>query len=153
MFDFLNLLYILDMFSVRCIAGKKKFLFCRLSGWASYFCILKFLLLGLLIPPLQTIVFSLGFLLLWRNTVTLGEDRAYLVYTVISLPITEASQDRNSNRAGTRRQELMQRPWMDVAYWLALNGLPSLCSCKAQDRQPRGSTTHNRVDPPSSITD
>jgi hypothetical protein len=31
--------------------------------------------------------------------------------------ITERSQDRNSNRTGTRRQELMQRPWRDAAYW------------------------------------
>jgi hypothetical protein len=37
-----------------------------------------------------------------------GEKRAYL--HSISLFITEGSQDRSSNRAGTWRQELMQRP-------------------------------------------
>jgi hypothetical protein len=38
------------------------------------------------------------------------EERIYLVHTYIALVITEGSQDRNSNRAGTWRQELMQRP-------------------------------------------
>jgi hypothetical protein len=28
-------------------------------------------------------------------------------------------------RAGTWRQELIQRPWRDVAYWFASNGLLS----------------------------
>ena len=36
--------------------------------------------------------------------------------------IIRRSQDRNSNRAGTRRQELMQRPWRKAAYWLAQPG-------------------------------
>ena len=31
----------------------------------------------------------------------------------------EGGQDRNSNRAGTWRQELMQRPWRGADYWLA----------------------------------
>ena len=35
----------------------------------------------------------------------------YLAYTSTSLFITEGSQDRNSNQAGTWRQELMQEPW------------------------------------------
>jgi hypothetical protein len=39
-----------------------------------------------------------------------GEERVYLVYTSILLFITEGSQDRNLNRAGTWRQVLMQRP-------------------------------------------
>jgi len=30
--------------------------------------------------------------------------------------VTEGSQDRNSNRAGTWRQELMQRLWRGAAY-------------------------------------
>jgi hypothetical protein len=34
-----------------------------------------------------------------------------------SLFITGGSQDRNSNRAGTWKQELMQRPWRNTAYW------------------------------------
>jgi hypothetical protein len=34
-----------------------------------------------------------------------GEESIYLVYISISLFITEGSKDRNSNRAGTWRQE------------------------------------------------
>jgi len=49
-----------------------------------------------------------------------GEKRVYLV----ALFITKGSQDKNSNRAGTWRQELMQRPW-----GVLLTGLlPMACS-------------------------
>jgi hypothetical protein len=37
-----------------------------------------------------------------------------LAYTSTLLFITEGSQDRNSERAGTWRQELMQRPWREL---------------------------------------
>jgi hypothetical protein len=36
-----------------------------------------------------------------------------------------------------RKQELMQRPWRDVLYWLASPGLFSLLSYRTQDYQPR----------------
>jgi hypothetical protein len=39
-----------------------------------------------------------------------GEERVNSAYTSILLFIIEGSQDRNSNRAGTWRQELMKRP-------------------------------------------
>jgi hypothetical protein len=42
-----------------------------------------------------------------------------------------------------RRQELMQRPWRDVPYWLASPGLLSLLFYRTQDYQPRDSTIHN----------
>jgi hypothetical protein len=42
-----------------------------------------------------------------------------------------------------RKQELMQRPWRDVLYWLASPGLLSLLSYRTQDYQPRDATTHN----------
>ena len=45
-----------------------------------------------------------------------GMERVYLAYISIMLFIFEGSQDRNSNRVGTWRQELMQRPWKDAAY-------------------------------------
>jgi hypothetical protein len=41
-----------------------------------------------------------------------------------------------------REQELMQRPWRDVSYWLASPGLLSLLSYRTQDYQPRDGTTH-----------
>jgi hypothetical protein len=46
-----------------------------------------------------------------------------------------------------RKQELMQRPWRDVLYWLASPDLLSLLSCKTQDNQPRDGPTHNGPSP------
>jgi hypothetical protein len=48
-----------------------------------------------------------------------GEERLFFffpAYTFISLVIIKGYQDRNSNRAGTWRQELIQRPWRGAAY-------------------------------------
>ena len=47
------------------------------------------------------------------------------LHSHIIVPHYEGSQDRNSNRAGSWRQELMQRPWRDAAYWLCF---PMACS-------------------------
>jgi hypothetical protein len=38
-----------------------------------------------------------------------GEERVYSAYTSTLLLITKGSWDRNSHRAGTWKQELMQR--------------------------------------------
>jgi hypothetical protein len=46
-----------------------------------------------------------------------------------------------------RRQELMQKPWWDVLYWLASPGLLSLLSYRTQDYQPRDGTTHKGTSP------
>jgi hypothetical protein len=40
-----------------------------------------------------------------------GEERVYSAYTFTLLFITKGSQDWNSQRVGTWRQEVMQRPW------------------------------------------
>ena len=82
----------------------------------------------------------------------LGEERVYLVSTSRSLFIIRNHQDRNSNRAGTWRQELMQRPWRDTAYWLSHHSLLSLLSYRIQGHLPRNGTTHIGQDPPPSIT-
>jgi hypothetical protein len=50
-----------------------------------------------------------------------------------------------------RKQELMQRPWKDVAYWLASPGLLSLLSYRSQDYQPRDGTTYNGSSHPESL--
>jgi hypothetical protein len=76
-----------------------------------------------------------------------GEERVYLAYTSISLFITEGSQDRDSNRPVTWRQELMQRPWRGTPYWLAPHGLLSLFSYRTQDHQLRKGTTYQWAGP------
>jgi hypothetical protein len=48
-----------------------------------------------------------------------------------------------------REQELIQRPWRDVTYWLAFPGLLGLLSYRTQDYQPRDGTTHNGLGSPS----
>jgi hypothetical protein len=47
-----------------------------------------------------------------------------------------------------RKQELMQRPWRDVIYWLASSGLLSLFSYRTQDYYPRDDTTYKGPSPP-----
>jgi len=47
---------------------------------------------------------------------TKKEERVYLAYTSTSLLITKRSEDRNSSRLETQRQELMQGPLKDAAY-------------------------------------
>ena len=42
-----------------------------------------------------------------------------------------------------RKQELMQRAWRDVLYWLASPGLLSFLSYRTQDYQSRDGPTHN----------
>jgi hypothetical protein len=54
-----------------------------------------------------------------------------------SLLIIKGSQNRNSGRAGSWRQELMQKPWRGAAYWLPPHALLSLLSYRTQDHQPR----------------
>ena len=76
-----------------------------------------------------------------------GEERVYSAYTSTLLFITKGSQDRNSLRVRTWRQELMQRPWRDVTYWLASPGLFSLLYYRTQDYQPRDGTTHHGLSP------
>ena len=51
--------------------------------------------------------------------------------------------DGNSNKAGTWRQEWMQRPWRGAAYWLASNSLLSHLPYRIQDHQPKDDSTHN----------
>jgi len=44
------------------------------------------------------------------SKIKVEEERVYSAYTSTLLFITKGSQDRNSHREGTWRQELMQRP-------------------------------------------
>jgi hypothetical protein len=71
----------------------------------------------------------------------IGEERVCSAYTSTLLFITEGSQDWNSIKQ-VRKQELIQRPWRDVPYWLASPGLLNLLSYRTQDYQPRDDPTH-----------
>lgn len=54
----------------------------------------------------------------------------------------DRSQDRNSSRTGTWRQELKQKPW--GCYLLdCSSSLLSLLSYRTQDPQPEGGATHD----------
>jgi hypothetical protein len=55
-----------------------------------------------------------------------GEERLHLACTSTLLFITKGSEDRNSQRAGTWRQELIERPWRGAAYSIVSPGLLSL---------------------------
>ena len=68
-----------------------------------------------------------------------GEERVCSAYTSILLSITK---EVRTGIKQVRKQELMQRPWKDVLYWLASPGLLSLLSYKTQDYQPRDGPTH-----------
>ena len=54
-----------------------------------------------------------------------GEQALYFTHTSTSLFITEGSQDRNSNREVTWRQELIQRPGKSPTYGLASQVQPA----------------------------
>jgi hypothetical protein len=77
-----------------------------------------------------------------------GVERIYSAYTSTLLFITQGSQDWNSHRVGTWRQELMQKPWRNAPYWIASPGLLSWLSYRTQDYQPRDGTTHNEPSHP-----
>jgi hypothetical protein len=89
----------------------------------------------------------LGSLLLGWNHITKSKlRREGSIWLMIS--VIEGSQNRNSDRAGTWRQELMQRPWRGSPYWLAPHGFRSLLSYRTQDHQPRDGITHGGLSSP-----
>jgi hypothetical protein len=65
-----------------------------------------------------------------------GEERVYSAY------IFRIAVNHQRKSGLELKQELMQRPWRDVLYWLASPGLLSLFSYRTQDYQPRDGTTH-----------
>ena len=74
----------------------------------------------------QTLCLSLGFYYCYETApMQLGEERVYSTYTYTSQFTIKGSQNRNSHRAGTWRQELLQRPWRGrcAACWFAPHAL------------------------------
>jgi hypothetical protein len=67
-------------------------------------------------------------------------------------PLTVYNPSSKEDRAETRRQELMKKPWDSVAHWLALHGLLSLLSNNTHAHQPKGDTAHSELCPPTSNT-
>jgi hypothetical protein len=61
-----------------------------------------------------------------------GEERVYPAYGSRSLFIIKGSQDRNSSRAGTWKQELIRGHG-----GMLFTGLLTLISYRTQDHQPR----------------
>ena len=87
------------------------------------------------------------------NKKQVGEERVYSPYTSTLLFITKGSQNWNSHRVETRRQELMQKPWRDAAYWLASPGLLRLLSYRTQELQPRDGTIQIEPSHPWSLVE
>lgn len=50
-------------------------------------------------------------------------------------------------KAALRSQELIQKPWKDVTYWLALHGLFTLPSFAIQSHKPRNGRAHSELEP------
>jgi hypothetical protein len=74
-----------------------------------------------------------------------GEERVYLAYTFHIVVDHERKSGQELKQV--RKQELMQRLWMDVTYWLASPGWLSLLSYRTQDYQLRDIMTHNGPSP------
>jgi hypothetical protein len=70
-----------------------------------------------------------------------GEERVYSAY-IFHIAVHHQRKSGLELKQ-VRKQELMQRPWRDVTYWLASPGLLSLLSYRTQDYQPRDGTTYN----------
>jgi hypothetical protein len=74
-----------------------------------------------------------------------GEEKVYSDYTSTLLLITKGSLDWKHKQV--RKQELMQKPWRDVTYWIASPGLLSLLSYRTPDYQPRDGPAHKGPSP------
>jgi hypothetical protein len=74
-----------------------------------------------------------------------GEERIYSAYT-FSIAVHHQRKSGLELKQ-VRNQELIQRPWRDVTYWLASPGLLRLLSYRTQDYQPRDGTIHKGTSP------
>jgi hypothetical protein len=71
----------------------------------------------------------------------LGKERVYSAY-IFHIAVNH-QRTSGLELKQVRKQELKQKPWREVLYWLASPGLLSLLSYrKNQDYQPRDGPTH-----------
>jgi hypothetical protein len=63
-----------------------------------------------------------------------GEERVYSAYT--SIAAVHHQRKSGLELKQVRKQELMQRSWRDVLYWLASPGLLSLLSYRTKTTSP-----------------
>jgi hypothetical protein len=70
-----------------------------------------------------------------------GEERVYSAY-IFHIAVHHQRKSRLELKQ-VRKQELMQRSWRDVTYWLASPGLLSLLAYQTQDYQPVDGPTLN----------
>jgi hypothetical protein len=75
-----------------------------------------------------------------------GEERVYSAY-IFHIAV-DHQRKSGLELKHVRKQELMQRPWRYVSYWLASPGLLSLLSYRTQDYQSRDGTNHKGPSPP-----
>jgi hypothetical protein len=65
-----------------------------------------------------------------------GEERVYSAFTLLVHHQRKSGLELKQVRKQVRKQELMQRPWRDVPYWLASPGLLSLLSYRTKTTSP-----------------
>jgi hypothetical protein len=73
------------------------------------------------------------------------EESVYSAYT--SRTAVDHQRKSGLELKQVRKQELMQRPWTDITYWLASPGLFNLLSYVTQDYHPRDTTTYKGPSP------
>jgi hypothetical protein len=66
--------------------------------------------------------------------------------------IIAGNKERKSGRAGTWRQELMQRSWKGAVYWLALHGYSDYFLIESRTTSPGMYPPQNDLGLPPSIT-
>jgi len=82
--------------------------------------------------------------LLWWNTMKkckLGRKGLFGLHFYI-IVYHQRKSGQELNKTGTRKQDMIQRPWSGAVYCLTSHGVFSLLSYRTQDHQPRDDTTH-----------
>ena len=123
------------------------FLFCLIILCLSFFVCLFVLFSTLQASCLYTVCLSRGFYSYTKHHDQKASWRGKGLFS-LHFHISVYHQRRSGlELKQVRKQELMQRPWRDVTYWLSSPVLLSLLSYRIQDYQPRDGTTHKGPSP------